>query len=201
MSKNLHSMNNSGYYSNFIKMFEQYNVTGLGTESSDNDKIRRYTTEMREKYLSFWRHSLENSKKLEFYKTFKDEYSTSDYLYQLRHYDERQNFVKFKISNHKLMIEHGRYQIDHLPRENRLCPLCNSNQVEDEIHFFFQCNKYSVKRQAFINQINGIIPDFDKKSSPESIKLIMNSNEHYVKKLVMKFIFSCMKIRDPLLVM
>ena len=74
------------------------------------------------------------------------------------------------------MIEQGLYQIDHLPRENRLCLLCNSNQVEDEIHFFFQFNKYSVQRQAFINQINQIIPDFDKKSSPESIKLIMNSN-------------------------
>ena len=79
------------------------------------------------------------------------------------------------------MIEHGRYQIDHLPRENRLCPLCNSNQVEDEIHFLFHCNKYSVQRQAFINQINRIIPDFDKKSSPESIKLIMNSKEHHFK--------------------
>ena len=96
------------------------------------------------------------------------------------------------------MIEHGRYQIDHLPRENRLCPLCNSNQVEDEIHFLFQCNKYSVQRQAFINQINRIIPDFDKKSSPESIKLIMNSKEHHVNKLVMKFVSSCMKIRDSL---
>ena len=91
MSKNLHSMNNSGYYSNFINMFEQYNLTSLETESLDNDNIRRHTTEMREKYLSLWRHSLENSKKLEFYNTFKDEYSTPDYLYQLRHYDERQH--------------------------------------------------------------------------------------------------------------
>ena len=41
---------------------------------------------MREKYLSFWPHSLENSKKLEFYKAFKDKFSTTDYLYQLRHY-------------------------------------------------------------------------------------------------------------------
>ena len=35
-------------------MFEQYNLTSLDTESLDNDKIRRYTTEMRvmrEKYL------------------------------------------------------------------------------------------------------------------------------------------------------
>ena len=63
MSKNLHSMNNSGYFSNFINMFEQYNLTSLDAESLDNDKIRRYTTEMTEKCLSFWRHSLENSKK------------------------------------------------------------------------------------------------------------------------------------------
>ena len=62
-------------------------------------------------------------------------------------------------------------------------------------------NKYSVQRQAFINQINRIIPDFDKKSSPESIKLIVNSKEHHVNKLVMKFVSSCMKIRDSLLVM
>ena len=61
MSKNLHSMNNSGYYCKFINMFEQYNLTSLDTESLDNDKIGRYTTEMREKYpLSFLRHSLEN---------------------------------------------------------------------------------------------------------------------------------------------
>ena len=63
MSKNLHSMNDSGYfynYFNFINMFEKYNLTSLDAESLDNDKIRRYTTEMREKYLSFWRHSLEN---------------------------------------------------------------------------------------------------------------------------------------------
>ena len=110
----------------------------------------------------YYYYSIENSKKLEFYKTFEDEYSTSDYLYQLRHYDERQNIVKFKISNHKLLIEQGRYQVDHLLRQHRLCRLCNSIQVEDDIHFFFQCNKYSVQRQAFINQINRIIPDFNK---------------------------------------
>ena len=45
MSKNLHSMNNFGYYTNFINMFEQYNLTSLDTESLENDKIKRYTTE------------------------------------------------------------------------------------------------------------------------------------------------------------
>ena len=36
--------------------------SSLDTESLDNDKIRRYTTEMREKYLSFWWHSLEGER-------------------------------------------------------------------------------------------------------------------------------------------
>ena len=35
---------------------------------------------MKEKDISFWRHSLEHLTKLDSYKVFKDEYSTSDYL-------------------------------------------------------------------------------------------------------------------------
>ena len=75
-------MNNSGYYSKFINMIEQYNLTILDTESLDNDTIGRDTTEMREKYLCFGGTVLKLKKKIEFYKTFKDEYSTTDYLYQ-----------------------------------------------------------------------------------------------------------------------
>ena len=41
-------------------MIGQYNLTILDTESLDNDKIGRDTTEMREEYLCFWRHSLKN---------------------------------------------------------------------------------------------------------------------------------------------
>ena len=40
-----------------------------GDERGETSTVRRL--------LSFWRHSLGNSKKLEFYKTFKGEYSTS----------------------------------------------------------------------------------------------------------------------------
>ena len=54
---------------------------------------------------NFWRHSLEHSKKLEFYKVFKDEYFTSDCLNQLRNFNERRNLVKFRVSNHNLMIQ------------------------------------------------------------------------------------------------
>ena len=83
--------------------------------------------------ISFWRHSLEHSKKLEFYKAFKDEYFTSDYLNQPRNVKERRNLVKFRMSNHKLIIELDRSQTDHVPRKSKSCPLCKSNQVEMKI--------------------------------------------------------------------
>ena len=151
---------------------------------------------MKEKFIYFWRHSAEHSKKLEFYKVFKDEYSTSDYLHQPRNFNERQNLVKFKVSNQKLMIELGWYQRDHIPRENRLCPLCKSKQVEDESHFLFQCSRYSFQRETFLNGINEIIPDFERKSTSESIKILVNPDDNRVNKLVMKFISSCTNIRD-----
>ena len=97
MSKNFHSINNSGFYSNFMNIIEHYHVSNFDPESLDNDGIRRYTTNMKEKCISFWRLSLEHSRKLEFYKVFKDEYSTSDYLQQLRNFNERRNLVKLKL--------------------------------------------------------------------------------------------------------
>ena len=74
MSNNLRFINNSGFYSNFMNLIEQYHLSNSDPESLDNDRIRRYTTNMKEKYISFWRHSLEHSKKLEFSKVCKDEY-------------------------------------------------------------------------------------------------------------------------------
>ena len=51
MSKNLHSINNSGFYSNFMNMIEQYHSSNLDLESFDNDTVRRYSTYMKEKNI------------------------------------------------------------------------------------------------------------------------------------------------------
>ena len=63
MSKNLHLINNSEFYSNFMIMTAQYHSFNLDPESVDNDKISQYTVAMKEKYISFWHHSLGHSKK------------------------------------------------------------------------------------------------------------------------------------------
>ena len=94
------------------------------------------------------------------------------------------------------MIEVGRYH--NIPRERRFCPLCKSNQVENENNFFFQCNRYTLQWQNFLNRINEIIPDIERKSTYESLNLLMNSNDCSVTKIVIKFISTCINIRNTL---
>lgn len=50
MSKNLHSINNSGFYFNFMNMIEHYHSSNLDLKSFDNDTVGRYSTYMREKF-------------------------------------------------------------------------------------------------------------------------------------------------------
>jgi len=53
---------------------------------------------------------------------------------------DRKALVKFRLSDHKLMIETGRY--DKTPRDKRLSPVCDFNKIEDEIHFPRYCPKF-----------------------------------------------------------
>lgn len=48
--------------------------------------------------------------------------------------------MKFRISNHKLNIETGRYE--KISRFDRIYPVCG---IEDEIHFLFNCPKYDYR--------------------------------------------------------
>ena len=44
---------------------------------------------------------------------------------------------QIRISNHKRMVETGRY--NQTPHNNRFCPVCNSAIIEDEFHLLLHC--------------------------------------------------------------
>ena len=109
-------------------------------------KILHFVDHMQKKYITHWKHSLCNSQKLKFYNVFKDSYTPSIYLDVTRKNPNRKTLVKLRISNHKLNIETGRY--NKISRCDRICPVC-SLDIEDEIHFLFDCAKYSSIRDDF----------------------------------------------------
>lgn len=59
-----------------------------------------------------------NSTKLVVFNTFKNDYTPSPYLGLTNKLSERKELVKFRIGNHKLRIETGRF--DQIPRVNSL---------------------------------------------------------------------------------
>ena len=80
-------------------------------------------------YISYWQNTLHHSQKLEFFRSFKSDHTTSNYLDLTRGTAEIKKLVKLRISKYKLMIELGRY--NQITRDNRNCPFCGSNQIED----------------------------------------------------------------------
>ena len=152
---------------------------------------------MQQKYILHWQHTMQNFTKLEFFNTFKNDYAPSSYLGLTNKLSERKELVKLRIGNHKLRIETGRD--DQIPRVNRLCPICASNQIEDESHFLIYCNKYSILRNKFYGKIEHIIPNFKQLPPLQAISDLMTSSDHYINIQLTKYISSCFDLRNVLL--
>ena len=74
-----------------------------------------------------------------------------NYLLRIKNSKVRVQVSKFRLSNHKLMIETGRHR--KLAKENRICPFCPCS-VETEIHFLFHCPVYSQRREPLSEKLN-----------------------------------------------
>ena len=76
------------------------------------------------------------------------EYKLKEYRTVIKNRSQRKTFTKFRISNHKPMMEYGRYQ--KMPHEQRLCQFCSSSKVEDEYYFILSGQTYNMLRFKFI---------------------------------------------------
>ena len=92
-----------------MKISEYFNFGNFSLDLVDTAKVTMFIQLMKQKYISYWQHTLQHSQKLEFYRSFKNEYATSGYLELTRRVSDRRTLTKLRISNHKLMIELGRY--------------------------------------------------------------------------------------------
>ena len=53
---------------------------------------------------------------------------------------------RFRLSNHSLLIETGRYSRPKIERDDRKCFICK-DEIEDELHFVTKCPLYSEERK------------------------------------------------------
>ena len=110
-----------------------------------------------------------DSSKLFLYSKLKKNIKMEEYLKHENSFQKRQLITKFRLSDHNLNIEMGRYS--NIPRENRLCHTCQI--LEDENHFFFHCKINKLLRDNFLQNVTKIYPDFNTQNEDRKLITIL----------------------------
>ena len=126
----------------------------------------------------------------------KTEFGPAKYSTDIMDPTHKKELCKFRISNHNLMIEKGRYMNPKAPREERFCPSCKANFVEDELHLFYICPLYSELRTDYFSKLN--ITN-EALSSSTSIEKILTTCTVVNQAVLDEYIFKCNKKRKEML--
>ena len=99
-------------------------------------------------FTAWWKEQVVNKPKLRFYRFFKNAPSTELYLKLNLNVKERSYFSQLRFGILPIEIETGQYR--SVPQNERKCKVCNSGNIEDEIHVMFFCPVYkNVRLQWF----------------------------------------------------
>ena len=76
-----------------------------------------------------------------------------------------------------LEIEVGRYKRKNgkkIPREERYCKVCNSQDVENEVHFVLTCDKLKGTRDEYIKPLLDSDPENENRTKTEKLKWLLS---------------------------
>ena len=135
---------------------------------------------------------MEESSKGSKYLYFNPNLTSPSYLNDINVAKYRHALITFRLSNHRLAVETGRWHKPHpIPYSDRKCPKCNI--LEDEFHFLFECQMYNELRNKYI-------PKFYV-SSPSMEKFIQlaSSNDKQLCLRVSSFIYKAYEIRKTVI--
>ena len=106
-------------------------------------------TSLQDQFKQIWNANMQSSAKTLNYRLFKENLEFENYFNIL---DSRDIYTlcKFRLVNHKLPIERGRWI--NVNREDRKCELCDSNDLGDEFHYLLKCKFFDESRKDYIDK-------------------------------------------------
>ncbi len=160
-------------------------------------------TNLKTLYVSQWHKDLWNdnrgntrqANKLRNYRGFKRDFALEPYLLHIKEREVRSYFTKLRISAHTLQIEKGRHYLQYRPVAERKCPICNSGEVESEVHFVLYCAHYNMRRQSMFSDIQNIYPLFSSLTDVQRYNFLMTVNEADTCAIVAGFVRDCFRER------
>ena len=128
--------------------------------------------------------------KLRTYALFKSEIGLEKYLIHIKNVAIRKEMTKFRLSNHRLMIETGRHK--NIAKECRFCPFCKET-VETEIHFLLLCPVYESIRIKMLEPIYANNLNFTFYTNEEKFHHLLRMSQNYE---ICRFVSKATELRD-----
>ena len=104
-----------------------------------------------DQFIQEWQSRVAENSVCSNYRLFKKKFCFEKYLTYLPSI-LRQRVLKFRISNHRLPVQQRRSL--GIPRDERICTVCDSGEVGDEFHYLLNCSNENVKRNRISMLIN-----------------------------------------------
>ena len=114
--------------------------------------------QLHDTYQATWNLERYSKPKLRYYNMFKPDLGQEEYLTLNISKHQRSLFAQFRGGILPLQVEIGRYR--NLPLEQRICTLCDKNEVEHEFHLLCHCPIYEDIRKVLYNETITLYLDF-----------------------------------------
>jgi len=105
-----------------------------------------------------WREQMTKKPKLRRYITLKTKLELEEYVLRFEKRNRRQ-LTMMRGGTNYLRIERGRWEKE--TKEERVCNVCVSQEIEDEKHFLLNCPNYKQERASMYEKIRQEFPDLD----------------------------------------
>jgi hypothetical protein len=105
-------------------------------------------------FSQLWAKELKKKSKLRLYCKLKDNLDTEPYVKLNLTTSQRSLLAQLRLGILPLRLETGRFT--NMKISDRICQICQSNNIEDELHFLFSCDAYAQERHMFVQDLNNI---------------------------------------------
>ena len=164
---------NNNWSESLLNILDEFNMEDVILDFKSTD-IKSMKARMFDLMHQHWSQNIMFKPKLRYYIQYKQDIETEAYVKSNLTRSKRSLLAQLRLSILPLQIEIGRYY--RVPLEQRLCKLCNSNQIEDEFHLLCICNAYNNERIIYYREISRDNINFNQLCPFDKFCFILNSN-------------------------
>ena len=169
---------------NFCKFIEKFDIFHNNVYEKSKSEVKQLCNDS---YDRLWWEKIKDSPKALTYATFKCNVKFEKYLDQIKIGKHRTSLSRFRLSNHSLLIEKGRYTKPKLDRSDRICFNCLSD-IEDEFHFVIRCPLYSQERSLLFNCCKSDCKNFETLSEEQKFIFIFTNESENIRNALARYI-------------